>query len=149
MSSLGITHHVFPTSSLFFGGKKTLNRLAGKEAEGTAGLFQERRPLRELWDTCKEDNLQFPRKNQANASLHLKRFGSLFFVLTPKEIKNSLPTPRNPSLLLVMESRSRGCIVASTENVSPSGSFVSSSSKSTVGMIPSEGKKENSSWPFM
>ena len=53
LSSLGITHHVSPTSSLFFGGKKALNWLAEKEEEGTAGLFHERRPLRELWDTCK------------------------------------------------------------------------------------------------
>lgn len=53
LSSLGITHHVSPTSTLFFGGKKTLNWLAEKEAEGTAGPFQERRPLRELCDTCK------------------------------------------------------------------------------------------------
>lgn len=48
LSSLGITHHVSPTSTLFFGGKKTLNWLAENEEEGTAGLFQERSPLREL-----------------------------------------------------------------------------------------------------
>lgn len=63
LSSLGISHHVFPTSSLFFGGKKTLNCLAEKEAEGTAGLFQERRPLRELWDTC---------RGRINSSYHPK-----------------------------------------------------------------------------
>lgn len=48
LSSLGITHHVSPTAPLFFGGKNTLKRLAEKEDEGTAGLVQERRPLREL-----------------------------------------------------------------------------------------------------
>lgn len=53
LSSLGITHHVSPTSTLFFGGRNALNWLAEKEDEGTAGLFQERRPFRELWDTCK------------------------------------------------------------------------------------------------
>lgn len=53
LSSLGTTHHVFPTSTLFFGGRKTLNCLAEKEAEGTAGLCQERRPLRQPWDTCR------------------------------------------------------------------------------------------------
>ncbi|TNN55325.1 hypothetical protein EYF80_034457 [Liparis tanakae] len=48
LSSLGITHHVSPTSPLFFGGKKALNWLAEKEEKGTAGLFHERSPLREL-----------------------------------------------------------------------------------------------------
>lgn len=57
LSSLGITHHVSPTASLFFGGRNTLNWLAEKEDEGTAGLVQERRPLRELWDTCNEIHL--------------------------------------------------------------------------------------------
>lgn len=52
LSSLGITHHVSPTAPLFFGGRNTLNWLAEKEDEGTAGLVQERRPLRELCDTC-------------------------------------------------------------------------------------------------
>lgn len=48
LSSLGITYHVSPTKTLFLGGKKTLNWLAEKEEEGTAGLCHERRPLREL-----------------------------------------------------------------------------------------------------
>lgn len=132
LSSLGITHHVFPTSILFFGGRKTLNCLAEKEAEGTAGLFQERRPLRELWDTCKRgDVCHYTSKVRRSIPL-----------LTPNEKKNAHHTPRNPSLLFVMESRSRGCILASTVKVSLSGSFVSSSSKSSVGMFPSGGKKK-------
>lgn len=53
LSSLGITHHVSPTSILFFWGKNTLNWLAEKDEEGTAGLFQDRSPLRELWETWK------------------------------------------------------------------------------------------------
>lgn len=51
LSSLGITHHVSPTSILFFGGRKTLNCPAENDKEGTAGPFQDRSPLRELWDT--------------------------------------------------------------------------------------------------
>lgn len=48
LSSLGMTHHVSPTSTLFFGGSRALNWPAEKEEKGTAGLFHERSPLREL-----------------------------------------------------------------------------------------------------
>ena len=48
LSSLGITHQVSPTFTLFFGGKKALNWLAEKVEEGTAGVFHDRSPLREL-----------------------------------------------------------------------------------------------------
>lgn len=137
LSSLGITHHVFPTSSLFFGGKKTLNCLAEKEAEGTAGLFQECRPLRELWDTCRGRKTPVTTQTMQMCHQSFKVWDSFLLINT----KRNHHTPRNPSLLFVMESRSRGCIMAPTVNVSPSGSSISSSSKSTGGMIPSEGKK--------
>lgn len=48
LSSLGITHHVSPTFTLFFGGKKALKWLAEKVEDGTAGVFHECNPLKEL-----------------------------------------------------------------------------------------------------
>lgn len=174
LSSLGITHHVSPTSTLFFGGRKTRKWLAEKEADGTAGLFQERRPLRELWDTCKQRNplTQFLKIRGRSYSqqfslwclaaftksaLRQRNAGPNLFIYTnwfnSKNLKNALTilkncsswekghnkyclTPRNPSLLFVIESSSRGCILASKLKVSPSGSGITSSSKSTGGVLP-------------
>lgn len=47
-------------------------------------------------------------------------------------------TPRKPSLLFVIDSNSRGCILASKVNVSPLGSGTTSSSISAGGVIPED-----------
>lgn len=58
------------------------------------------------------------------------------FFTKQREECGLLLTPRKPSLLFVMDSSSRGCILASTNKVSPLGSCITSSSTSTGGVIP-------------
>ena len=55
LRSLGMTHQVSPTWSLPLGGRSALNLVAEKVEEGTAGLRQDRRPIRELCVTWRTD----------------------------------------------------------------------------------------------
>lgn len=136
LSSLGITHQVSPTSILFFGGRNALNWLAKKDNEGTAGLFQERRPLSELWETWTTKKIIHKHKDDYKSSNSSCFYKTLNTLLRPAWSVGRSLTPRKPSLLFVMELSSSACMLASKTKVSPVGSWISSSSKSTGAVIP-------------